>query len=731
MSLPKKVVYLALGPLRTTGARTHAARLAATGATVRLIVNDLPEWAGAELPAGVTLHRITAPDSRAMIKTARRLLFARGGPLADADLLIAGDPQSMPVAWDALRRRPDLAVHLEPVEDPSRRPGPADLAVVTPWYPSENNALAGAFVKAAIGAVAGEFARVSILHTEDWAYPYDSKIAQLVGVAAQRLTDRCGQVTVRSTPEGELTRCTVPISSRRDYAAWATAHANALAASLPTGVIEAPLIHAHTGIYGGVAAVRLARPDARIVVTEHATFLPQVFKQPAARKLYDEMLSRVDVLLCVGGGLHQLISQQFPHHAAKLRIVPNAIDFDDFAWRPEPPREPLRWLYVGRLSEHKGVRPLLEAFARISGEKPTASLTLVGSGALEDELRTRVRELELTERVRLLPAVPPDQVAGLMHRHDLLVHASRMETFGMTVVEAIATGTPVLVARSEGPLETLAGLDGVAGRLFDISDDPEVIVEAYRELDKRFDQLDLAAARESLLARYGRVAVGAQLMDAYRGSPTAAGPSEPVVPVGPAAVQSGVAPSSVAPTGERTVVVAISPPNFNLVRDFVHRLLGLGIAVDVITNDPKLWQRSAVDERIRLLPLDAAERRRPVLRAERLLVYRAPGKVLSVARDRARRRDAIWPELAVSNLQRVHGKLAKSFHSSVFYGGYRVVRPRVLWRIVQRDILPKLDLARTSRVVVSGVYGVAIGWQLARRHPELTVTTALVTPESD
>ncbi|MBO4207238.1 glycosyltransferase [Micromonospora echinofusca] len=664
-----------------------------------------------------------------MIRAARRLLLSRNGPLTDVDLLIAGDPQSIPVAWDVACRRPGLAVHLEPTEDPARRPAPADLAVVTPWYPSENNALAGAFVKAAIRAVDGGFERVSILQTEDWAYPYDSRIAQLIAVSAQRLTERHGQVTVRDTPEGELTRCTVPISSQRDYAAWANAHTSALAASLPTGVIEAPVIHAHTGIYGGVAAVRLARPDARIVVTEHATFLPQVFKQPAARKLYDEMLSRVDVLLCVGGGLYQLISTQFPHHAAKLRIVPNAIDFDDFAWRPEPPREPLRWLYVGRLSEHKGVRPLLEAFARISNEEPGASLTLVGSGALEDDLRARVAELGLTERVRLLPAVPPEQVAGLMHRHDLLVHASRMETFGMTVVEAVATGTPVLVARSEGPLETLAGLDGVAGRLFDISDDPDVIVDAYRELRAGFDRLNMVAARESLLARYGRKAVGAQLMDAYRSTSAAVAAGKPAAVAGPLAAPAAVGP--VTPTGERTVVVAISPPNFNLVRDFVHRLLGLGIAVDVITNDPKLWQRSAVDERVRLLPLDAAERRRPVLRAERLLVYRAPGKVLSVARDRARRQDAIWPELAVSNLQRVHSKLAKTFHTSVFYGGYRVVRPRVLWRIVQRDILPKLDLARTNRVVVSGVYGVAIGWQLARRHPGLTVTTALVTPGSD
>jgi glycogen(starch) synthase len=198
-----------------------------------------------------------------------------------------------------------------------------------------------------------------------------------------------------------------------------------------------------------------------------------------------------------------------------LRVVPNAIDFDRFAVRVTPPAEPLRWLYVGRLIEHKGVLTLLDGFARIAAEDPRVTLTLVGAGVLEEALAKRVAALGLGDRVTLRPPVPPEQVTALMHEHDLLVHASRRETFGMTVIEAIATGTPVLVARSQGPAETLAGLEDSAGQSFEPTEDPAVLAAAFWALRARFDALDLPGARAELLARYGSAAVAARLREIY------------------------------------------------------------------------------------------------------------------------------------------------------------------------------------------------------------------------
>jgi glycogen(starch) synthase len=499
------IVYLALGGRRIQAAIRYAESTAGPLTLVVATQADLP------VPPGVTVHRFAPGQVRAV----RRFLLAADGPLRDADLLIAGDPEATPVTWAIARRRPGLAVHFEPSPDPARRPAEADLAVVTPWYPAPDDTFAGAFVQASTAAIRDDFGRVAVLHTQSWFYSPRGVRGQVVGVAAERQAARSGNAVVLDTGLGELTRVAVPIASGDTYPQYAEAQVNALRAALPTGRIEAPLVHAHTGMMGGVVAARLARPDARIVVTEHASFLAKVFAQPGGRRRYGEMLARVDALLCVSRSLHDQLSAYFPAHTGKLRIVPNAIDFDRFAVRAAPPAEPLRWLYVGRLMAAKGVLTLVDGFAQIAAEDPRVTLTLVGAGALEEDLAKRVASLGLGDRVTLRPPVPSDQVAGLMHEHDLLVHASRLETFGMTVIEAVATGTPVLVARSQGPAETLAGLEERAGGLFEPTEDPEVIAAAYRELRARFDSLDLPGARAELLARYGFAAVAAQLREIY------------------------------------------------------------------------------------------------------------------------------------------------------------------------------------------------------------------------
>jgi glycogen(starch) synthase len=248
-----------------------------------------------------------------------------------------------------------------------------------------------------------------------------------------------------------------------------------------------------------------------VVLIEHATFLARVFRRPGARHRYAAALHRADAVLCVGPGLRDYLAAEFPAYAGKLHVVPNPIDFDTFAVRETPPDDLRRWLYVGRLVEHKGVRLLLEAFGVVAAEDPAPTLTLVGSGPLDAELRERAAALGVGDRVRFHAPVPPDGIPALLAGHDLLVHLSSMETFGLTVVEAIATGTPVLAARNEGTQETMAGLQGRAGLLVDPDADPSTVAEAYRDLRRRLPDLDLLGARDELRARYGRQAVAARL----------------------------------------------------------------------------------------------------------------------------------------------------------------------------------------------------------------------------
>jgi glycogen(starch) synthase len=117
-------------------------------------------------------------------------------------------------------------------------------------------------------------------------------------------------------------------------------------------------------------------------------------------------------------------------------------------------------------------------------------------------------DLGVADAVSFIGAVEPVAIPGLMASHDLFVHTSRHETFGVVVVEALAAGTPVLVTRSGGSDQVLAGIEDEAGRLVDVVPDPAVFADAYRSLRERYPaKVDVDRAREHLRGKYSYAAV--------------------------------------------------------------------------------------------------------------------------------------------------------------------------------------------------------------------------------
>lgn len=383
--------------------------------------------------------------------------------------------------------------------------GGGPVVVVTPWYPTRMLPFRGAFVRAMVEATAPGVDRMTVIHGDRWSYRAADAGAASIEAAHLALLPRAFRPSA-TVGGAALHYLPVPVPSEDGFAATAVRHEATLRTFLNGEQIDAAVVHVHEGLPSAWAVLDHLHPDTRLFVTEHASFLERLLDEPDCRAMYDKVLDRCHHLFVVGDGTRDILVKALPHHAAKISVAPNPISFDQP--RPEPVTELRRWLFLGGLIPRKGVNWLLEAFATCRADVPDLTLTLVGEGESGVSLRRRAQELGLQDAVTFVGAVGPEVALSMMREHDLLVHPSRWESFGVTVVEAVAAGMPVLVTRCGGPEETLAGIEAAAGELVAVEESDASLVEGYRRLRERFPHdLDLPRAQRVLNERYGYPAV--------------------------------------------------------------------------------------------------------------------------------------------------------------------------------------------------------------------------------
>ncbi|MGP9766161.1 glycosyltransferase [Halomonas sp. AOP13-D3-9] len=142
-------------------------------------------------------------------------------------------------------------------------------------------------------------------------------------------------------------------------------------------------------------------------------------------------------------------------------VQPTGIEYARFASADSAVLNTLRQRYrlegkrvlvsISRLSKEKNIDFMLDGLALLrDSSEHDFHLLLLGEGHDRERLQTRIEALGLSKHVTLVGAVPPDEVACYCHLAELFVFASRSETQGMVVLEAMAAGLPVVVIRSSG-----------------------------------------------------------------------------------------------------------------------------------------------------------------------------------------------------------------------------------------------------------------------------------------
>jgi glycosyltransferase involved in cell wall biosynthesis len=193
--------------------------------------------------------------------------------------------------------------------------------------------------------------------------------------------------------------------------------------------------------------------------------------------------------------------------AEKIRRIPRGIDLELFAARRRDEHAfealgldgALKVLYVGRLSREKNLDVLLDGFARATASLPQARLVMIGDGPHASALAARAEQVA-PGRVSFLGTRTGAELARLAASCDLFVSPSETETFGNTVVEAQASGLPVVVATRGAARENM--IDGVTGLAVDARNVEEVAAAIERLLADDTRRRHMSDAAVAFAQRY-------------------------------------------------------------------------------------------------------------------------------------------------------------------------------------------------------------------------------------
>lgn len=240
------------------------------------------------------------------------------------------------------------------------------------------------------------------------------------------------------------------------------------------------VIHAHDWMTFKAAVFAKEISGKPLIVHVHATEHDRSAGNPNPAVLeYEQFgLDNADKIIAVSGYTKNRIIDNYKIPASKISVVHNAIERDEKHQKAEttkPDVTPMV-LFLGRLTIAKGADHLLQAADKVVSVVPDAKFVFVGKGEMIKELIDMSIDLGISQNVVFTGWLSHTQVDEAYRSADLFVMPSITEPFGLTALEAMRNGTPVLISRQSGVSEVIQNclkvdfwdIDGMANKILSV-----------------------------------------------------------------------------------------------------------------------------------------------------------------------------------------------------------------------------------------------------------------------
>lgn len=223
------------------------------------------------------------------------------------------------------------------------------------------------------------------------------------------------------------------------------------------------VIHAHDWLSfrAGIEAKRVSGKP--LIVHIHATEFDRTGGHPN-QYIYEEErrgLHAADCIIAVSQHTKNVVVEHYGISPDKITVVHNGIDQEDYRKELPGALAHLRGqgkkivLFVGRLTIQKGPDHFIRVAKRVLEYNPNALFVISGSGDMEHQVIRLASDMGLSDKIIFAGFVRGDELNRLYRAADLYVMPSVSEPFGITALEALSNGTPILISKQSGVSEVL------------------------------------------------------------------------------------------------------------------------------------------------------------------------------------------------------------------------------------------------------------------------------------
>ena len=267
------------------------------------------------------------------------------------------------------------------------------------------------------------------------------------------------------------------------------------------------ILHSHLSYPAGfLGALIRQKTHIPCIITEHS-WINKYFRSFIHKWCVKYALRHTDGIIAVSQALKDDIyafihagrhSLNYVDNYIDIHVVPNVVDTARFTPVKRPKSQYLNIGLMGGMSNYrKGADILIRAVALLGDLN--LMVHIGGAGTYLDTFKKLAADLKVSDKFIFYGAIRPEEVNNFYSKLDLYVLASRDETFGVVVVEAMAAGLPVIATRCGGPEEIVTPATGILVS----KENPEELAGAVRAISGKLAAYDRETIRKYASERYG------------------------------------------------------------------------------------------------------------------------------------------------------------------------------------------------------------------------------------